>query len=391
MHPLSGLRISDKLWNRIVGEIYEAALEPQRWRNVLKTIGEPVRAHIGQIVSVASNGRNTFDSIFEGVDDAKAFAEFDELVGRGGHLRATYAAEVPEMAPLYDSLHTSKQARRKSLFYQEHANPHKVPYYCGTVLRKDQEMFVASAVFRREQEGHFSREEVEYVQSLAPHMRRSIELATRVPEAGFFECAQSIIDAMQCAAVVVDTKQRVAATNDRARRILRDNDGIGVTSNAVRFWDSLASRRLHLEYQAMLCEDYGRDAMINGRFVAQRPSGRTPYRVFVLPLQQRVAPFGGRSCAVVIVDPEEAVEISTDTIQRDCGLTPSESGVVALLVSGKSLAEIARARRCKLETVRSQLKSAMRKTGTSRQVELVSLILRGNSITIRPTLNPQLP
>ena len=57
------------------------------------------------------------------------------------------------------------------------------------------------------------------------------------------------------------------------------------------------------------------------------------------------------------------------------GLTPAEAEVVQLLAKGLPLDEIAADRGISLNTVRSHLKHIFSKTGTSRQGELLGLVM----------------
>jgi len=64
-------------------------------------------------------------------------------------------------------------------------------------------------------------------------------------------------------------------------------------------------------------------------------------------------------------------------LQGRYGLTWAEAALAAALVNGARLSEHATERGIAITTARSQLKCCFRKTSTSRQAELVRLILLG--------------
>ena len=64
-------------------------------------------------------------------------------------------------------------------------------------------------------------------------------------------------------------------------------------------------------------------------------------------------------------------------LQARYGLTWAEAALAAALVNGARLSEHATERGIAITTARSQLKCCFRKTSTSRQAELVRLILLG--------------
>jgi DNA-binding CsgD family transcriptional regulator len=71
---------------------------------------------------------------------------------------------------------------------------------------------------------------------------------------------------------------------------------------------------------------------------------------------------------------------STGVISEIYGLTDAEAKLSAALANGHSLEEIAKQRNVTMATLRSQLKTCFRKTGTTRQAEVVKLILSGPAV-----------
>jgi DNA-binding CsgD family transcriptional regulator len=59
--------------------------------------------------------------------------------------------------------------------------------------------------------------------------------------------------------------------------------------------------------------------------------------------------------------------------------TPAEAKITIALLEGGDLRSIAAAQRVSIETVRTQLKSVFAKTNTSRQSELIALLMRVTS------------
>ena len=64
-------------------------------------------------------------------------------------------------------------------------------------------------------------------------------------------------------------------------------------------------------------------------------------------------------------------------LERLYDLTHAEAELVRLIAEGNSLEQVATARGVTMNTVRSQLKQVFSKTETSRQGELVHLVLAG--------------
>lgn len=88
------------------------------------------------------------------------------------------------------------------------------------------------------------------------------------------------------------------------------------------------------------------------------------------------------SVLVVIHDPAARVRLSPALISQLHGLTPTEGATAAAIAEGSSPAEIARARGCAEDTVRSHLKRILEKTGTHRQADLVRVLLTGAAMQL---------
>ncbi|WP_323754417.1 helix-turn-helix transcriptional regulator [Marinobacter sp.] len=73
-------------------------------------------------------------------------------------------------------------------------------------------------------------------------------------------------------------------------------------------------------------------------------------------------------------------ELRTEQLVETFGFTPAETQIAEQLVVGKCLAEIAENSGRSRETVKYHLRNLFRKTGSNRQLELVSLLVRHGSI-----------
>jgi len=85
---------------------------------------------------------------------------------------------------------------------------------------------------------------------------------------------------------------------------------------------------------------------------------------------------------VVLHDPAARVRLSPVLLAQLYGLTPMEAATAAAIAEGSSPSDIARARGCADDTVRSHLKRILEKTGTHRQADLVRALLSGAAMQL---------
>jgi len=75
-----------------------------------------------------------------------------------------------------------------------------------------------------------------------------------------------------------------------------------------------------------------------------------------------------------VADPARRRVPSPTLLRHAFGLTPTEAELAGSLISGLTVPECAAARRVSTNTVRSQVRALLSKTGSRRQVDLVALL-----------------
>ena len=101
--------------------------------------------------------------------------------------------------------------------------------------------------------------------------------------------------------------------------------------------------------------------------------------VSVIPLKAShpLAAFRQMNLALVVFSGAGVVGVAgadTLVLRELWGLTATEARLVLALAAGRSIKEFAEAEGCNWHTVRTHLRSAMRKCGCSRQLDLVQLV-----------------
>ena len=108
-----------------------------------------------------------------------------------------------------------------------------------------------------------------------------------------------------------------------------------------------------------------------------RPSGKRAFCVLVSPLSQDNELMAGAKPAVCvsITDPERHDVLPVSLLRSLFGLTPAEAKLAARLARGDALAAAADELGISYATARTQLAMIFRKTDTSRQGELIRLLV----------------
>lgn len=188
--------------------------------------------------------------------------------------------------------------------------------------------------------------------------------------------AQQTLDLLATGMMLVDGSGRLLLANRSAERLIETGEVIGLSRGIVTAAreNGLFSRAI-----ALACGDRPSSSVVQ----LLRPDGRRPIAALVSPIDDRER--AGAACSIFLRDPEIRWGVSAAALAALFGLTPAEARVVVELVAGKGLQEMANEFDLSINTVRNQLKQVYRKTSTSRQSELVSLVLAG------PAFQPEAP
>lgn len=198
--------------------------------------------------------------------------------------------------------------------------------------------------------------------------RRSIEVYARLRSARAQSAIdRALLDRLDVAAFVLDATGRLSRSNAAGTVLLDRSDGVERVGDRLGCATSTADgalRRAIAEARAGR-----RRAALGGADVVLAPRrGGRPLLMFVMGL-----PDGG--VAVLARDPERQGPHVEELLQRLFQLTPSEARVAVRIAAGEGPAEVAAVLGVTVDTVRTHLKRVFDKTATTRQSQVVRLVM----------------
>jgi DNA-binding CsgD family transcriptional regulator len=249
-----------------------------------------------------------------------------------------------------------------------------------TICNEQREPMGGFSVFPREGQAAYTPAQFAEADLLVPHLRRSLEVHVTVQAARRVQNALAeAIDRLPTGLLLLDAKRRVVVQNKGAERIIATNDGFRIDRHGPSADDARENATLQKLIADAIDAREGNELRAAGFVAISRPSGERSFAVMVTPLIAAA----GKSVAsdavvaVFVADPSARFYAGPEALTELYQLTHSEAELVRLLASGLSLEEAADKRGVSLNTARSHLKHVFAKTETSRQGELVRLIISG--------------
>jgi DNA-binding CsgD family transcriptional regulator/PAS domain-containing protein len=367
------LRFDDQVLLRILEVLYEAPTNPSQWRTFLQMTGEALGGEAGSLL----------------IHD---FSDVQSVIVEQWNVHPDairqYEAHYTEKDVWFqrirnsrDWLATSEQLVRfhelqRTEFYTDLIRRYDIPHAVAAMLARTQEGIANMAIYRGHRAGAFADDALEPIRVLRPHIQRAYRLHTKLTAARRAnESLQAALDCMRTGVILVGEKLKIVTTNRAADRLLAAQDGLLATREGLRAESIAESAELQrLVSTSCLMAAHPAQGCGGGMEVTRRK--KSPLRLMVSPARGLNMDRNAVVQAIVFVtDMEEKVRLLPEALQQRYGLTPAECRLAILLADGRSLKEISEMLKVSRNTLKSQLASTYSKTGSTRQSDLVRILL----------------
>lgn len=274
-----------------------------------------------------------------------------------------------------DRLFTPEE-RATGKFYNEFFKPIGLIETLGGPLYSSDGNFAMIALMRGEDRGSFDEDDVARLEHLMPHMARALQLRRT-----FFRIdsrnvgLQATLDRLQAGLILLAADGEALFVNAAMRALAKQNDGLVLGRDERPRVTNLEARH---RFEALL-ENVSSGGF--GGIVAAPRSGGRDYVVLVAPSPS--SPMrsnwerGGPGGAIVVVhDPDSGANNTSEILEQGLGLSKGASRLVAALAADHDLKTFAESEGVTIHTARFHLRSALSRTGTKTQAEVVRIAVR---------------
>lgn len=215
----------------------------------------------------------------------------------------------------------------------------------------------------------------------AAHLARAFEISARSQLSARPGYLDGVVEDLPFAVFLVGEDMRIDYANFHAEALRRQGAAPFITGDGfLRATDRDADANLRQLVQKTLASRHAPTTVLPIRggsdmryFAVARPTARGGAQ----PYQLHDAVLGGGPLAMLAIHGNlDASSLPLDLLWRAFALTESEALLAEALLNGATVADYAMEREVSKQTLRNQLVGVMRKTGTRRQSELVSLLTR---------------
>ncbi|MBR0993232.1 LuxR family transcriptional regulator [Bradyrhizobium japonicum] len=350
--------------DHLIDRICEAGLMPSLWPEVLSEIGIAIGGNggllfavrDGYISAVNSDNFNETMPLFL----REGWSERDPLLPR--------AAALNYAGFLNDGDLLSEEEIATDEVYCNFYRRHGIGYRAGTIIPIPSGDSIAIVMPRHQDNGPVPREVVSFLDDLRPHMARAALTANRLG----FERARAQTDALQAIGLpgaVLRERGRLLAANGLFEALMPSlfHD----RAERLTLTDAAADELFLAAVGTPLA---GNSRIVRSVAIAAAVD-RVPMVLHVIPVRGLARDIFTQAAFMVVVTPVDRGAVpSAEVLQGLFDLTPAEAQVARGVARAETIDALAATIGVTRETVRTQLKAVLAKTGLSRQQELVSLL-----------------
>lgn len=362
----------------IIGAIYDCALDPDGWSEVLDAICRVIDCCSAKLSLIDPWTSSLYIHATAGIEPewvAAMPAQVEEGVRLFGGASALERYKVGDLVILSRVCDVS--AFRASSFYRDWAFPQSVADFMAANLVRDETGLSFIGFGRHSRSGLLDDCAIDRTSVFLPHIRRAVQInglleAQRVVSNTLAET----FDAMSASVILVDASLRPVLVNPAAQAMLESGWPTLLRGGAIVATDDAAQKRL-----AQTIKGWSRNGG-GGPGTCLRIPTRDVGRCAILNVlslsgcanRSRIAPMA--IAAILVAQPDIGSASRRDDVAALFDLTPTEARVLEHIVAGSSPADAARSLGVQPSTVRTHLLSVFDKTGVHRQNELVALAAR---------------
>ena len=364
--------------SRVIGDIYDASLDPALWPNAIESICGYVGAASASLHSQDSISRAT-DALFWWGRASSAPHYFQIYLEKYGKINPIFPGviffdvEQPVAVPDVISCEEFVQTR----FFCEWLAPQSLMDGLFSNLEKGATSCALFTAMRHAEQGQVDERMRHRFELITPHVRRAM-LIGKVIDLHRIEAAvlADSLDELASGVIIVDSTGRIIHANASAHRLIAEGNVLRAASGRIAALDLQSSQSLLGVFAAAQAGD----AAVGRKGIAMALTARTGerYVAHVLPLTS-----GARRKAGVSYAATAAMFIRKAALDRPSppeavasqfALTPVEVRVLFAVVEIGGVPEVAPVLGISEQTVKTHLHHIYEKTATKRQADLVKLV-----------------
>lgn len=365
--------------NKMIGMIYEAALNPVLWQDVLTEIVD-FTGSTTAIFTATDQLSPNYDFVFtHNIPPTSMQAYQDEQVKiLDMRLHAPYWATkdlgdtVLQTFAIYADMPKDTD---QYIFYEKCAKPTNVSHVAAVLLERSAYSWAVFAVHRSPQLNEYSEQEEKILKRLGVHLRRALQIYRQMSI--LQEDKKSIyqvLDHFKLGVILVNQDYRLCYTNSIIKKVFEKSSILGLDRNNNLKTLKKFQEKLNQLIRSALFVDNDLNNETGG-ILALYDDNDSSLMLSILPFSETKTHCHQKQAIIFVTQTNQPQHLARDYLLQKYKLAKREIEVCDLFINGMNLEQIAEHMSITYGSVRIYLKNIFAKTACNSQAELMQLLM----------------
>lgn len=364
--------------NKVIGMIYEAALNPVLWQDVLTEIVD-FTGSTTAIFTATDQLSPNYDFVFtHNIPPESMLAYQDEHVKvLDMRLHAPYWMEKglgDTVLNTFASYASMPVESDEFIFYEKCAKPTNVSHVAAVLLERSAYSWAVFAVHRSPQLDEYNEQEEKILKRLGVHLRRALQIYRHMTilqedKKNIYQ----VLDHFKIGVILINQDYRLCYANAIVKKIFENSSILELDKNNSLKTLKKFQEKLNQLIRSALFENDGLNNETGG-VLAVYDDNRS-LMLSVLPFSETEAQYHQKQTIIFVTQTNQAQYLAKDYLIQKYKLAKRELEVCDLFVNGLSLEQIAEHMDITYGSIRVYIKNIFAKTACTSQTELMQLLM----------------
>lgn len=364
--------------NKVIGMIYEAALNPVLWQDVLTEIAD-FTGSTTAIFTATDQLSPNYDFVFtHNIPPESMLAYQDEHVKvLDMRLHAPYWMEKglgDTVLNTFASYASMPVESDEFIFYEKCAKPTNVSHVAAVLLERSAYSWAVFAVHCSPQLNEYNEQEEKILKRLGIHLRRALQIYRQMTilqedKKNIYQ----VLDHFKIGVILINQDYRLCYANAVVKKIFEKSSILELDkNNSLKTLKSFQEKLNQLIRSALFEND---DLNNEAGGVLALYDNDSSLMLSILPFSETEAQYHQKQAIIFVTQTNQAQYLAKDYLIQKYKLAKSELEVCDLFVNGLSLEQIAEHMDITYGSIRVYIKNIFAKTGCTSQTELMQLLM----------------
>ena len=368
--------------NNIIAHIYDAALDPQLWNQVMHELVEYTQSKTAIFTAMdqlnpAYNFVHTYNIPYEGL--AAYRDERIQVIDMKLHLPLWNEIAVGEALQINCQHYPSMKGSEEHIFYEKCLKPTGILHLAGVLLDRGDFSWAVLGIHRAPEAIPYGKEQLDFLERISIHLRRALQIYRQfslVIQDKYN--AYQAMNALKVGIVLLLENFEIQFANIEAKKMLRQNQEIEIDQyNYLKL-----NRAYHLQLEQLirgsLQQGSGGISKIGGVMTVEDATGHCIMLTIVPWSKQSMTPIEESrryQVAIFLTDRNQYHILSQSYLRQHYQLTCREIALCEYLINGYKPEEIAEQMQLSIQTIRTYMKKIYEKLEVNSQIELIHKLM----------------